>query len=214
MATPNWDILHTRFAASIRDSVSAASDDGDELSVVDRDALLVYAYTKYIRLLWLHNPSAVNNILSELYKIESVSAVSGVIALPSDYGYFVGLQPVSFAGASVTKLSSDDFLKMAGSTTHQSLPSSNDIYICLKGTQINVLPVSISGSFNLGYIVKPLNVTQGGVNDILVEAEHWDTVLQLARAQYYRDKHEFDIAQAIESDAIINSPYKIGEVSK
>lgn len=214
MSTPNWDVLHTRFATSVRDSVSAATDEGDELSVADRDAYLVYAYTKYVRLVWLYNPLSVNNILAELYKLADVSAVSGVIALPSDYGFFVGLKPVSFPGATVTKLEPDNFLLMAGSITHQSIPSQLDIYVSLAGAQINVLPTSISGGFQLGYIVKPKNIVQGGADDILIEAEHWDTILGLARASYYRDKHEFDIAQSVENDAITNSPFRIGEPAK
>ena len=208
----NWNILHTRFASSIRDSVASATTNGGELTVADRDAYLIYAYMKYIRLISIHNPDAVSNILSELFKTVTVAPVSGVMSLPDDFGYFIGIGSYT-DGVVVNKPSPEDFIRIKHTSTHQAAPSDDNVYISLRGREIYILPDSNTYQYEVGYIVLPKNIqtsTPESADDIVIRSEHWDTIIQLARASYFRDKSEFNLAQSIENDAILNSPFNIG----
>ena len=210
MSTPNWDILHTRLASSIRDGVSSAPTNGLELSVADRDAYLNYSYGKFVGLVYAYNPLSIGSLLRELHKIVSVSATSGVIILPTDFGLYVSM---GADGVVVNEPESiKDFIGIKHSSTLQNPASSTNIYIHVSSLTIEILPSTLSGSFSLGYILKPTSISQGGADDIVLLSTHWDTIVQFARAEYYRDKLEFEIAQSIENDAIRRSPIKIGEL--
>lgn len=211
----NWNILHKRLASAVRDEVVLATDSGKELSVADRDAYLIHAYTEYVRLISMHNPSAVGNILSELCRIVEVPAVNGVITMPADFGSFIpDAIGSTVAGVMVTVPSPSDFVKLKTVPTAPMAPTSDNIFLSLQGSSINVLPVDNAGIYIIGYIIKPLDIhtaTPESVEDILIQAEHWDTIIELAKAKYFRDKSEFDIAASIKQDAIINAPFRIGE---
>ena len=212
MATPSWDVLHTRLASSLRDSVSSASVNGSELFVADRDAYLNYAYQKYVRLVMIYNPSSVGRILPELFNIASlVSSSGGAITAPPDFGYYLSMDRTDVSNAVLTRPPPETFNKIKYTKSIQSPPASDNVFINIEGSIINTLPAE-AGNYDLGYIIKPVNITQGGVDDIVISSEHWDTVIALARAQYFRDKQEFAVAQSVETDAIINAPFKIGEV--
>lgn len=201
----NWDTLHLRLASSVRDGVSAANVDGAELTVADRDAYLNYAYTQYVRLLDLYNPSAIDKIVEELFIIAPITVTLGVATLPSDFGYIVDVRSSS---AVVTLLKSLDWLKIKDTATIQDPPSATNVYATLSGTNLLILP-QVSTVLDIGYIQFQV-ITQGGITDISLGAEHWDTIIALAKVQYYSDKQEFDVANAFRQDAIVNSPFKIG----
>lgn len=203
----NWDTLHLRFASSVRDSVSAANLDGLELKVVDRDAYLNYAYTQYIRLLAIYNPDALDNIVPELFKTANLTAASSIINYPVDFGYFIDLRQ---SGTVLTKLHARDYLRIKDNPQIQDPPSAVNVYYTLSIGSVLLLPSGINTAFDFSYIVYQPNIVQGGVTDIAIGPEHWDTIIALAKVQYYSDKQEFDIAQAFRGDAILNSPYKIG----
>ena len=209
----SWDVLHKRFATGVRDAVSSAADNGAELTVSDRDAYLIYAYTQYIRLLCIYNPGEVGNMLSELYKILEINGVSGSANLPSDFNFLVDLESTT-NGTTLTKLEPQDFLRYKRSNTVQNPPSNTDIRYSLSGAVINYIPATISTTFEISYIIVPPNITQSGANDIVLGAEHWDTIVALAKESYYYDKMEFDIGRAMRNNAIENSPFKIGQTKE
>ena len=211
MPTPNWDTLHTRFATSVRDGVSAASISGLELTVADRDSYLNYAYNKYVGLVSMYNPDAVERILPDLFQRATITGSAGIANLPSDFGSNLS---VSSQGIDVNKPEVRQFKRIQDSSTLQNPPSVTNIYISPRGTVIDILPTSITVNLDITYLIKPQVITEGGANDIVLTSNHWDTIIQLARAQYYRDKSEFDVAQSMEQDALINSPFKIGEIKK
>jgi len=205
--TPSWDILHLRFASSIRDAVTAATVDGSELTVADRDGYLNYGYTKYINLLGINNPDAMDEIIPELLSIQSVITTAGVITRPNDFGYYVDMASPN-AGVVITKVDATEWLNILGTSTLQSPPSSSNIYVIQTGSLFNMLPADTTGSFYLAYIVAQGTITQGGSTDILLNEINFEPVIQLARAQYYRDKQEFPLAQAIEQDSVITGLFK------
>lgn len=210
MATPNWDQLHLRFAAQIRDSVSTASTAGAELSVADRDAYLNSAFTEYVRLVAMYNPDSLNRILPELFQVNSVNHVVGVITLPADFGYHIDL---SQAGSVVTKLDMLDWIKFIDQSDVQSPPTPDNIYYTIAGS-ILLRPLSASPTFDISYIQSPQSIVQGGSSDIPLRYQHYDTIVSLAKVMYYRDKNEFEVAQSFEQTAIANSPFKIGEIKR
>lgn len=203
MATPNWDILHLRFASSIRDAVSAATVDGQELTVVDRDGYLNYGYSKFLNLLGTKNPDGIDEVVPELFQIASVVATSGVIPRPNDFGYYVDMASAD-AGVVITKVDAKEWLNILGTSTLQSPPSTTNIYIVQTQTQFNILPANTSGSFYLSYITAQGTLTQNGATDLILDEINFEPVIQLARAHYYRDKQEFSLAQAIEQDSVIS----------
>lgn len=209
----NWDTLHLRFASSVRDGVSTASTDGDELSVSDRDSYLNFAYTKYVRLLKMYNPSSVDKIIPELATHADITASGGSATVPTDFGYLLGMIDLSNTSAEVNHLEVEDFGKMKKvSDTHQSAPSSTTIYYTLETTVIEFLPTTIADSFRIYYIAKAKSVTQGDTSyDIVIGSEHWDTIIAFANAKYYSDKQEFQQAQLKEQDAVTNAPYKVSQ---
>lgn len=209
MPTPNWDILHKRFATSVRDQVDDASDDGAELTVSDRDAYLIYSYVQYIRLLILYNPKEVGDILSELFKLAQISSSNGSADFPSDFSALVDIESTT-NGTTLTYKEPSEFLRYKRTLGLQNPPSSTDIIYTLSGNSIKFLPDTITASFDIGYIIAVPDITQGGANDIDIDAEHWDTIIALAKEQYYYDKQEFDIGRAMRKNAIENSPFPIG----
>jgi hypothetical protein len=214
MSTPNWDILHTRFATSIRDTVPSASVDGEELSVADRDAYLNSAYSKYIRLIGLYNKESVDSILPELFNTEIITAVSGVAAQPSDLGFLIDIQPSDNAGAVVEVVSALEFLRYKYSQTVQNPSSNSLIRTKVVGSSFYFLPLDYNGSFEVSYIKYEFGITQGGSVDISLEPENWDTIVDFAKSSYYKDKQEYQLAKDIYDEAILESPFKIGEIEK
>jgi hypothetical protein len=210
MATPNWDILSLRFASAVRDSVSSASTNGDELMASDRDAYLNYAYAKYIGLLIKFNPSIINTILEELYASATVVITAGAGTLPADFGYFIHLHIDT--DVIVTKPSVEDFIKLIDVSTVQNPPSTTNIYVNIKATTINILPASFAGNTTMYYIKKAPTKVQGSNTDIGLRSDHFDTLVELAKYYYYVDKQEYEIAKSILDNAILTAPYKIGEV--
>jgi len=209
MATPNWDILHLRFASSIRDGVSSASANGSELTVSDRDAYLNFAYSKYVRLIGLYNKKAHDGILPELFKTEFISASNGVASLPDDLGFLIDASPV-VSGATLDLIEASEFLKYKYSSTLQS-PSSNTLMRArLVAGNLELLPTSYTGQIEISYLFYE-TLTEGTGDDLTIGAEHWDVIVAFAKYSYYQDKQEFQIATAILNDAIMNSPFKITE---
>ncbi len=145
----NWDTLHLRFASSVRDSVPTAATNGLELSVVDRDAYLNYAYTEYVRLLAIYNPLAIDNIVPDLFVLASLAASSGVITSPADYGYFVDLRQ---SGTVITRKGGREFLTIKDTPTIQDPPTPTNVYYTLSGRNILILPTTIITPFDLSYI--------------------------------------------------------------
>jgi hypothetical protein len=210
MATPVWDQLHLKFASQVRDAVSAANIAGAELEVADRDSYLNLAYSEYVRLVATYNPKSLNRLLPELFAVLPVNHVAGVITLPADFGYFIDL---SQSGSILTKKEVDEWQAYIGSTTVQSPPDLKNIIYVLKDN-ILIRPLTASPSFDLSYLQFPQVITQGGSVDLNLSNKNWDTIVGLAKVAYYRDKQEFDIAASWEQTAIVNSPFKIGEIKK
>ncbi len=202
MSTPNWDILHLRFASSVRDAVSTAATDGSELVVADRDGYLNYGYSKFIRMIAENNPDQIDEIVTELFKIADVTATAGVITLPADFGFYVDLASPT-AGTVITNVKADEFLNIKSTSTVQSPPDTDNIYITQSTDGVLMLPITTAGTFYLAYIISQGTITQGGGTDIILSDINFEPVIQLARAQYYRDKQEFSIADAIENDQLL-----------
>jgi hypothetical protein len=200
----NWDILHTRFASSIRDSVSSATLSGLELTVSDRDAYLNYAYNKYIRLLILANKNnGASNILHELYKITSLTLSSGVASIPTDYSYYIDV--VGASGEEVN-IVLDDWLRYKYLSPIERPYNDTNLYILIT-SDIKCLPSTFSGSIEMSYIAKAIPLVQGGQDDIVLTSEHWDTIIEFAKASYQRDKLEFELAKSLEDDAVSSSMF-------
>lgn len=212
MATPSWDVLHTRLAVAVRDGVSSASTNGGELTVADRDAYLNYAYSKFVGLVAQYNPEAVEYYLPELRNVVNASIVSGVITLPDDFGYFISL---AGNGILVEKLDADKWINMKeNNSLVTNAPSATMIYILVTGDRILTIPVSISTPVTLAYMIRASQISQGGAADIPVKSRYFDAIISLAKAQYLRDKEEYEAAKVCEDDAIISSPVKIGVPKK
>jgi hypothetical protein len=206
----NWDTLHLRFSTTVRDTVSVASTDGDELSVEDRDSYLNYAYEKYIGLVAEYNPEVLNIFLQELLQGDTITPSGGIAALPADFGYFVGLSGGS--GVTIRKPSNDEWLKIKSSNLLQNQPSVTYVYIQVIGSVLQVIPATFESPCEILYIKFPQSIVQGGADDLSLKPLHWGSIISFAKAEYYRDKGDFEIAISIENDAILRSPIKIGVV--
>ena len=76
-------------------------------------------------------------------------------------------------------------------------------------TQILIAPANDVDSYDLTYIILPVNITEGGATDIPLTAIHFDVILDFALWYFYKDKQEFDIAQSYLKDGYLTSPFKL-----
>jgi len=81
---------------------------------------------------------------------------------------------------------------------------------CLpSNTQVLIAPATDADTYDLTYIILPVNLTEGGATDFPLTSIHFDVILDFALWYFYKDKQEFDIAQSYLKDAYLTSPFKL-----
>ncbi len=235
MATPNWDILHYRLAAGVRDAISAPGSgdwtagiapDGKDLTRADRENYLNYAWQKFIGLFYrsieeIWNRGAINKLdlfrsgFPALVKSTTVAVTSGTADLsstPTDFGIALDLQ---IASASIKPARPDEWPALAAAVNPEVAPSATMIYWMITGTTLQILPASgTNGTYNLSYAVKPHSVVQFSGTDIPLGSHFFNTILLFAYYAYYRDKQEFNVAQEHLAEAYRSSPIVLAPMAE
>lgn len=217
MATPHWDKLHLRLASAARDNVSAATVDGKDYTVADRDNYLNYGLSKYILLLYnlyQNVPEVLRSPLQSMVKQFNATVVNGEVTttLPSDYGLFLSMTDQSSNTQSlnpVKRLSHEDFYAIKNKVTAEIEATMYSQFCLPTDTAISVLPSNANGIYNVVYIAKPVTIVENGTVDITLGEEHFDVILGFALWYLYKDKQEFAIAESYLKDAYSTSPFPL-----
>ena len=211
MATPNWDILHLRFASGARDEVSSAASNGTDLTVADRDFFLNQAYLKYVNAVlkvYADDKHRLRTLMFDLVKHYTGAAVAGEIDLsstPTDFGVAVA---VSFTDKPVFYISPHEYIELSNSINPEvGADSDLNLLWTQQDTSILLLPSTLAGDFGIAYIQKALDITRNGSTDISLSNRHWDAIIESALYIFYRAKMEFQEAEAHKQEMYNAAPF-------
>ena len=222
MATPNWDVLHLRFASAARDAVATAGTDGQDLTVSDRDSYLNMAYSKYILLLlgvYKDDPELLRTALQTMVKHVQMTSVSAAISAirtsAPDYGLLLSI--FSTNGKRTVILTPEKFYAVKNNISNEIREDGNTFFALPADNSISLIedadiPDSFGYSgyvYDLVYIAYPVTITEGGSTDISIGSIHYDPIVDFALYYYYINKQDFDTAKSFYSDAFMVAPFPL-----
>jgi len=216
VSTPRLNSIHIRLSSAVRDSISTPSENGKELSFLDRKGYIQSAWENYVNLFYktyASDSSLLRKGLQDLVSFDTEIDVNNPQFLDNiNYGYCLSINSANIQN--ISRVSPEEFLLIKSGKISTKVASASNVYYTTLGSAIFTVP-SDTLNADMLYIKKAFELLIevsdpyfAGV-ELPLDESHHDSILCLALSKYYNDKQDYSLRESYLNQAILVAPFPL-----